>query len=65
MGLVCGSRQRCCCSGGIGAYKPPGAPACRRPPGRCGMDEQLVQQLVWIQGGVPEALRDGPHTTPG
>lgn len=29
------------------------------------LDEQLVRQLVWIQGGLPEALRDGPHTTPG
>ena len=29
------------------------------------LDEQLVRQLVWIQGGVPESLRDGPHTTPG
>jgi len=29
------------------------------------LDEQLVRQLVWIQDGLPEALRDGPHTTPG
>ncbi len=29
------------------------------------LDEQLVRQLVWVQGCLPEPLRDGVQTAPG
>ena len=29
------------------------------------LDEQLVRQLVWVQGCLPESMRGGPATTPG
>ncbi len=29
------------------------------------LDEQLVRQLVWVQGCLPESLRGGPMTVPG
>ena len=29
------------------------------------LDEQLVRQLVWVQGCLPEAMRGGAVTAPG
>ncbi len=29
------------------------------------LDEQLVRQLVWVQGCLPESMRGGPMTAPG
>ncbi|MDO5693057.1 MAG: hypothetical protein Q4G70_11375 [Pseudomonadota bacterium] len=29
------------------------------------LDEQLVRQLVWVQGCLPESMRDGAQTSPG
>ena len=33
--------------------------------GFAALDEQLVRQLVWVQGCLPEAMRGGPMTVPG
>lgn len=32
--------------------------------GFAALDEQLLRQLVWVQGCLPEAMRGGPQTLP-